>query len=84
MQLARVIGRVTATVKHPALDGRRLIVCQPLTAGGDVDGDPVVAVDTMGCRSGSDVVLNTDGKAARSIVGRDDSPVRHTVLAVPD
>ena len=84
MQLARVIGRATATVKHPALEGRRLIVCQPLTAGGGVDGDPVVAVDTMGTRIGTQIVLNTDGKAARAIVGRDDSPVRHTVLAVPD
>ena len=84
MQLARVIGRVTATVKHPALDGRRLIVCQPLTAAGDADGDPVVALDTFAAAMGGTVLLNTDGKAARAIVGRDDSPVRHTVMGVPD
>ena len=84
MQIARVIGRVTATVKHPALEGRRLIVCQPLTAAGDADGDPVVAVDEFGAGIGFNVVLNTDGKAAQKLIGRGDSPVRHTVMGVPD
>ena len=47
MQLARIIGTTTATVKHPSLAGARLLVVQPLMADRrSPDGDPQIAVDT--------------------------------------
>jgi microcompartment protein CcmK/EutM len=48
MMLARVIGRVVATAKHPALDGRKLLLLQPVTREGAARGRPLVAVDAIG------------------------------------
>ena len=48
MMLARVIGRVVATAKHPGLDGRKLLLLQPLTREGAARGRPLVAVDAIG------------------------------------
>ena len=38
MRLARVEGNIVATRKHPSLDGRRLVVCQPINLEGEDDG----------------------------------------------
>lgn len=48
MMLARVIGRVVATAKHSALEGRKLLLLQPLTKEGVARGRPLVAVDAIG------------------------------------
>ncbi len=48
MMLARVIGRVVATAKHSALDGRKLLLLQPITKEGTARGRPLVAVDAIG------------------------------------
>ncbi len=48
MMLARVIGTVVATVKHGALEGRKLLLIQPVTREGTPRGRPLVAVDAVG------------------------------------
>ncbi|MCI0353823.1 MAG: EutN/CcmL family microcompartment protein [Acidobacteria bacterium] len=48
MMLARVIGRVVATAKHPGLEGRKLLLLQPITREGSARGRPLVAVDAVG------------------------------------
>ena len=48
MMLAKVIGNVVATAKHPALDGIKLLLLQPLTKDGKPRGRPFVALDAVG------------------------------------
>ena len=48
MNLAKVIGTTTATIKHASLNGWRMLVVQPLLVDGGNDGEPVIAVDNMG------------------------------------
>ena len=48
MMLARVIGRVVATAKHSGLEGRKLLLLQPVTQEGTARGRPLVAVDAIG------------------------------------
>ncbi|HSA93942.1 MAG TPA: EutN/CcmL family microcompartment protein [Terriglobales bacterium] len=48
MMLARVIGRVVATAKHPHLDGQKLLLLQPIKRDGSPRGRPLVAVDAIG------------------------------------
>ena len=48
MQLGRVIGTATATVKHPTFQGERLLVVQLETGDGRPDGEPVLAFDRLG------------------------------------
>ena len=84
MQLGRVIGHATSTIKHRSLSGWRLVVVQPLNVRREPEADPVVAVDKLGSAPGHLVVLNTDGLAARQVVGDEKTPVRFWVGAIVD
>ncbi len=84
MQLARVVGRATATVKHPTLNGWRMLLVQPLDAQGGPDGDPQIAIDNLGSGKGDVVMITTDGAAVRDIVGSNNAPLRYAVIGIPD
>jgi ethanolamine utilization protein EutN len=84
MQLAEVIGHTTSTVKHPSLDGWRMLVVQPLEADGTVNGSPLIAIDDIGGRKGDRVMLTSDGGGVREMIGRNDTPVRWAVLGIVD
>jgi len=84
MQLGRIIGHATATVKHPSLQGWRMIVVQLLDARGHAEGDPQLAIDSVGCGKGDTVVLTTDGKGVRQIMKAPNSPVRWAVIGRTD
>lgn len=82
MVLGVVIGHATSTVKHTALEGWRLYVVQPLNAAREPEGDPQVCPSGLNAAVGQTVVLNTDGKAARELIGNDKSPVRYFIIAI--
>lgn len=84
MQLAKVIGRATSTVKHASLAGWRLLLVQPLDAAGGFDGEPQLAIDNLGSRFGDEVMITSDGGQVREMVGTDNSPVRWSVLGISD
>jgi len=84
MQLGMVIGHATATVKHPSLVGWRMLIVQPLNNARQPEADPVIAVDKLGSAPGSVVLLNSDGKGARELIGDDKSPVRWFVIGIVD
>jgi ethanolamine utilization protein EutN len=84
MLLARVEGNVVATRKHPSLEGWRLVICQPIGTNGEPEGSPQVAIDSHGAGMHQQVVISSDGAAARKAVGDDKSPVRWLVAAVVD
>jgi ethanolamine utilization protein EutN len=71
-------------VKHPSLNGWRLLLVQPRTADGKEDGEPLLAVDNLGAGPGSRVILTNDGASARELVGAKNSPVRWMVLGLCD
>ena len=84
MQLARVVGHATSTVKHETLTGWRLCVVQILDQSGNADGFPQLAVDSIGSRCGDDVMITSDGKAVRQLIGANNTPVRWSVIGILD
>jgi ethanolamine utilization protein EutN len=84
MQLGRVVGQGVSTVKHPTMQGWRLLLVQPLTGAGQEDGEPLLAIDNLGAGAGDLVILSNDGAGARQMVGHKDSPVRWLVLGMCD
>ena len=48
------------------------------------DGDPVLVVDAHGASVGSRVMITSDGEAARTLVGDDQTPIRWTVMGICD
>jgi ethanolamine utilization protein EutN len=83
MQLGRVIGTVTATVKHATFQGERMLIVQLENAAGGADGEPVLAFDRLGARRGDVVLLTNDGLALQELLGRT-TPGRWSVLGLPD
>lgn len=83
MQLARVLGTVTSTVKHPTFQGERLLVLSLLTSDGQPDGEPILAFDRLGARRGDEVLVANDGRALQDLLGRD-TPGRWSVMGLPD
>src|SRR3974377_2127626 len=84
MKLARVIGHATATIKHPSMTGLKLVIVQPLNASRGPDGDPLRVVDKLGSNRGHTVILSSDGKGARQLVGVEKTPVRWFVIGIVD
>lgn len=84
MQLARVVGNLTATRKHPSLEGWRLVICQPVNQGGDPYGTPIVSIDPHGAGMHQRVVISSDGAASRKLVGDNKSPVRWLIVGIVD
>jgi ethanolamine utilization protein EutN len=83
MQLGRVIGTATATVKHPTFQGERLLVVQLENASGGPDGEPILAFDRLGARRGTRVLVSTDGRALQESLGPT-TPGRMSVIGLPD
>ncbi len=84
MQLAQVVGHTTATVKHPSLNGWKLLVVQPLDAKQKADGNPLIAIDQLGCGLHSTVMITSDGASVREMVGTNQTPIRWAVLGLVD
>ena len=83
MQLGRVLGTATATVKHPTFEGERMLVVQLETSTGGPDGEPILAFDRLGARRGDLVVVTNDGRALQELLGPT-TPGRWSVLGLPD
>ena len=84
MLLARVEGNVVATRKHPSLEGRRLVICQPIDSAGQPQGVPQVAMDAHGAGMHQRVIISSDGSAARKAVGDEHSPARWMIVGIVD
>jgi ethanolamine utilization protein EutN len=85
MFLGRVVGTATSTVKHPSMEGCKLLLVMALEADGrGIEGDPILVIDTLGAGHGETVMITSDGIGAREMVHCDTSPVRWSVLAIPD
>ena len=84
MLIARVVGELTATQKHPSHQGCKLLLVQPLNLDGSDRGDAVIAVDAVDAGAGDRVLLTTDGFAAMTSVGRPNSPIDMAVIGFID
>ena len=55
MFLGRVVGRVWSTVKHPGLEGQRLLIVQPINPEEKPTGRRVICSDWTGAGTGETV-----------------------------
>lgn len=84
MRLARVIGNVVATIKHQALQGRKLLMVQPITPYGADGGEQVIAVDQAQAGPGDVVLLLEEGNSSRQILHYENAPVRCVIVGIVD
>jgi microcompartment protein CcmK/EutM len=84
MLIARVIGEIVATRKHPSHEGRKVLLVQPLNLDGSDRGVAVVALDAVDAGVGDRVLLATEGYGAMTSVGRPRSPIDMAVVGFID
>ena len=70
MILAKVLGPVVASVKHPSYAGLRLLVVQPIDEAGAPLGQSLLAVDRVcDAGEGDTVLLLKEGTGIRQLFG---------------
>lgn len=84
MKVGRVSGTVVATIKSPAFDARKLLICDLLDVAGVKTGAYTLAVDSVGAGPGEKVLILDEGNSARQVIARDDAPVRAVVVGIVD
>ena len=80
MRTAMIRGYATSTVKHPSLEGWRLLLAEPDSP----DLAPQIVLDNLGAGIGQRVMISSDGSEARKMVGSERSPARWSVLGIID
>ncbi|MGA2254835.1 MAG: EutN/CcmL family microcompartment protein [Thermoguttaceae bacterium] len=85
MYYSRVVGSATSTVKHPSMEGSKLLLVMALQADGHTpEGDPILVVDRLGAGQNETVIVTSDGIATRELLHSKTSPVRWSVMGIPD
>ncbi|MFD1040141.1 EutN/CcmL family microcompartment protein [Virgibacillus byunsanensis] len=84
MIIAKVVGSVVSTSKAEKLYGKKLLVVQPLDMNTiEVDGKPLVSIDTVGSGVG-EVVMVVSGSSARQTETTEGTPVDSAIVGIID
>jgi microcompartment protein CcmK/EutM len=83
MMLARVVGRIWATAKNESLEGRKLLVLQPVDPALQAKGKRLVAVDAAGAGAG-EVVYYCRGREASFPWLPSETPTDATIVGIVD
>ncbi|MBI5631425.1 MAG: ethanolamine utilization protein EutN [Elusimicrobia bacterium] len=83
MKLARVVGRVFCSRQEPKIEGKKLLLIEPLRwEDGQVSGPPLVAADAVGAGASENVFWVA---AREAVVAFDDEPcVDAAVVGIVD
>ena len=85
MILCRVLGNVTASIKHPEYIGKKVMVVQSINPEtNEFIGRSFLAVDTVSAGIGETVIVNKEGGSARIAVNNEDAPVHSAITAIVD
>jgi ethanolamine utilization protein EutN len=84
MFLARVLGSIVSTIKHPDYNSTKLMIVQPITPDGENDGASAVAVDSVGVGKGETVLVLRLGAAAALVLNVTLPAVRSVIVGVVD
>lgn len=84
MITGRVIGEITATIRHPFFEGKKMLVVARTGADGAETGDYVIALDAVGVGPGDSVLVLDEGNGARQVVGSTTAPVRSVIVGFLD
>ncbi len=83
MFLARVVGRVVATVKDPALGEKTILIVQPIDKKGRDQGQKILALDSVGAGAG-ETVYCCRGREASYAWYPNEVPTETTIVAIVD
>jgi len=83
MMLGRVIGNVVCTMKNATLQGKTLLLVQPIDRHGRDKGRPFVAVDSVGAGAG-ETIYWCHGREASFPFLPSETPTEATIVGIVD
>ena len=83
MLIAKVIETAVASAKHTALHSSKILVICPANIEGEINGDPILAVDLVGSGPG-ELVMVSQGSSARLATDYKNSPVDAAIVGILD
>ena len=83
MILARIVGTIVATRKDPRLVSSKLLIARSIDPRGKLEGNYLVAVDTVDAGVG-ETVLIVSGSSARMASGMKDCPIDAAIVGIVD
>ena len=84
MNLARVIGKLVATIKYPGLEGIKFLIVQPLDKYQKPTGKAVVAADGVAMAGRGDLVTIVASREAALTLPETFVPVDHAITSIVD
>jgi len=84
MEIGRVIGTITSTVKHEVYFGKPLFVVQQLGLDGEKQGEVRIAIDYVGAGIGDLVLIGGAPGVAASVFGIEKAPIRDLIMGIID
>ena len=83
MFLGRIVGRVVSTMKNPSLEGKKILIVQPIDPHGKDHGEKILALDSVGAGSG-EVVYFCRGREASFPFSPEEIPTDRTIVGIID
>jgi ethanolamine utilization protein EutN len=84
MQLGRVVGNVVCTIKNDPLEGKKLLVLQPVDQFRQSRGKPLVAIDCVGAGNGEIVYWCRGREASMPWYPEQEVPTEATIVGIVD
>lgn len=84
MVIAKVIGTVVSTIKHPAYQAWKILLVQPMHLPGEKPDDAFIAIDAAHAGVGDTVLVCQEGNSTRQVMGDPNAPVRSSIVGVID
>lgn len=84
MIIAKVVGTVVSTIKHPAYHGYKLQVVQPLHLPDQAPDEAFLALDHVHAGVGDTVLVMREGSGARQITQIKDAPIISMIVGILD
>jgi len=85
MILAKVLGPVVCSEKHPSFIGKRMLLVRPINQKGEFSGTSMIAFDDeIRAGPGDTVIICREGNGCRQIWQEKMAPVNSVIVGVVD
>jgi microcompartment protein CcmK/EutM len=84
MEIGKVIGTVTTTIKHETYENKRILVVQELNTQGKPNGIVRVAIDYVGAGIGDLVLFGGAPGVAAEVFEVSKAPIRDLIMGIID
>ncbi|KAA3607458.1 MAG: hypothetical protein DWQ06_00015 [Calditrichaeota bacterium] len=85
MIIAKVVGSVVSTIKNDNLEGKKLMIVQPIGLENEKpQGKEMIAIDIVSAGIDDIVLVNREGGSARVYLNNKNIPVQAVIVGVVD